>query len=60
MAHLINQLLILSTSFQQHLSGKMTIKHLWKRLIGALTYHEIDAQMLLEQVAVKTQIRLKT
>jgi len=60
MAHLINQLLIFSTAFQQHLTGKMTIKHLWKRLIGALTYADIDAQALTEQVRVKHQIRFVT
>jgi hypothetical protein len=28
MAHLINQLMVLNTAFQQHLSGKMTLAHL--------------------------------
>jgi len=60
MAHLINQLLILSTEFQQHLVAKMTIKHLWKRLIGVLTYTDIDEQALRDQAAVKGQIRFVT
>lgn len=60
MAHMINQLLIFSTEFQQHLTGKMTIKHLWKRIIGVLTYAEIDACALMEQIAVKGQIRFVT
>jgi len=60
MAHLINQLLILSTSFQQDLTGKMTIKHLWTRMICVLTYLDMDARILNEQVGVKSQIRLKT
>ncbi len=60
MAHMINQLLILSTKFQEHLTGKMTIKYLWKRIIGVLIYAEIDACALKEQIAVKGQIRFVT
>jgi hypothetical protein len=29
MAHQINQLMVLSTAFQQYLTGKMTLAHLW-------------------------------
>ncbi len=60
MAHLINQLLSFSTEFQQHLTGKMTLKHLWKQLVGVLTYVDIDAQVLVEHVSVNSQIRFVT
>jgi hypothetical protein len=34
--HLLNQLTILSTTFQVHLQGKMTCRHLWICLIAFL------------------------
>ncbi len=42
MSHLINQLMVLSTAFQQHLTGKMNLVHLWKCLLGVPTYGELD------------------
>jgi len=57
MAHLINQLMVLSSAFQQHLTGKMTLTHLWKCLLGVLTYGELDEHALAESVQCRIQIR---
>jgi hypothetical protein len=56
--HLINQLTILSTTFQTHLQGKMTCRHLWQCLLaflleGHLSQHPLDT--LAQQ---RLQIRL--
>jgi len=60
MAHLINQLMVLSTAFQQHLTGKMTLTHLWKSLLGMLTYGELDEHALAQRVQCRIQIRFIT
>ena len=54
----INQLMILSISFQSYLQGKMTCRHLWQCLMaflleGHLSRHPLDA--LAQQ---RIQIRL--
>ena len=56
--HLINQLMILSRSFQTYLQGKMTCRHLWQCMMaflleGHLSRHPLDA--LAQQ---RIQIRL--
>jgi hypothetical protein len=58
--HMINQLLILSTDFQEQLKGKMTVIHLWKRLIGVLTWLKIDKEQLACIDKEKRQIRFVT
>jgi hypothetical protein len=45
--HLINQLMMLSTTFQTHLQGKMTCRHLWQCMMaflleGHLRCHPLD------------------
>jgi hypothetical protein len=56
-AHMINQLLILSSWFQKQLIGKITIKHLWRCLNGELIWGEIDDVGLTKLIAQKIQIR---
>jgi len=56
-AHLINQLLILSTKFQQLLSSKITIKHLWKCMIGFLLHAIIDRNEINMISKLRIQIR---
>jgi hypothetical protein len=60
MAHLINQLMVLSTAFQQHLTGKMTLAHLWKCLLGMLTYGELDEHGFTQRTQRRIQIRFVT
>jgi len=55
--HLINQLLVLSISFQVHVTGKMTIVHLWKRLLGTLMFGEVDEQVLSSLTKTRIQVR---
>ena len=59
MGHIINQLLILSNNFQEHMTGKTTIKHLWILLIGFLIYCHVDAGELSTQSERKIQIRFR-
>ncbi|HLC17239.1 MAG TPA: hypothetical protein VJL89_13540 [Thermodesulfovibrionia bacterium] len=37
---IVNVLMVLSISFQVHVTGKMAIEHLWKRLLGILMFSE--------------------
>jgi hypothetical protein len=60
MAHLINQLIVLSTAFQQHLTGKMTLAHLWNCLLGILTYGEFDEHAFIHRAQRRLQIRFVT
>ncbi|MCP5073437.1 MAG: transposase family protein [Rhodobacteraceae bacterium] len=57
LAHLINQLMVLSREFQKQLTGKMTIRHLWKRLVTSITCDVIDPSDLLQAVQQPVQIR---
>jgi hypothetical protein len=59
MGHIINQLLILSNNFQEHMTGKTTVKHLWILLIGFLIYCYVDAGELSTQSERKIQIRFR-
>ena len=56
-AHLINQLSILSITFQQLLSSKITIKHLWKCMIGFLICGTIDRSQIKMIAKIRIQIR---
>ena len=55
--HLINQLMVLSISFQVHMTGKMTLVHLWKRLLGTLMFGEVDEQVLSSLTKTRIQVR---
>ena len=57
--HLINQLVELSEMTKQLLTGKITIKHLWKALIGFLTYCIVDCAQIPMLSQLRTQIRLE-
>lgn len=56
-AHLINQLLELSVQCKDLLSGKMTVKHLWKCMIAFLTYVFIDNREISSLCQRRIQIR---
>ena len=56
-AHMINQLMVLSTTFQRQLKGKMTLKHLWICLIGELMWGEIDQVEITRLATLKIQVR---
>ena len=45
-AHIINELLVLSKALSELLTGKMTLKHLWKRLESLMSDFDMDEQML--------------
>lgn len=55
-AHLINQLVELSTTIQQLLKAKITIKHLWKVLIAFMYFGEITEVQFLQSFQ-RTQFR---
>jgi len=57
--HLINQLLELSSQFQALLKCKITIKHLWKCLIGFLTFGNIDSKQISMISQLRIQVRLE-
>jgi hypothetical protein len=52
--------MVLSTAFQQHLTGKMTLAHLWKCLLGVLTYGELDEHTFAQRSQRRIQIRFVT
>lgn len=56
-AHMINELLILSQDFQALMIGKMTIKHLWKRFESLMADGDINEQVLETITATPYQIR---
>jgi hypothetical protein len=57
--HMVNQLLELSLAFKKLLTGKTTIQHLWKCMIGFLTYALINSDELSIFCQVKTQVRFE-
>ncbi len=57
--HLINQLLELSSKFRELLKGKITIKHLWKCMIGFLIFCDIDCRKISMLSQIRTQVRLE-
>jgi len=56
-AHIINQLLELSIACKKLMVGKMTLKHLWKSMIGFLTYHVVNAIEIKMLSQLRTQFR---
>ena len=58
-AHLINQLLELNTRFKEQLKGKITIKHLWKCMIGFFIYGCIYTEKLSMLAQLRTQVRFE-
>ena len=52
--------MVLSTAFQQHLVGKMTLAHLWKCLLGVMTYGELDERTFAQLAQRRIQIRFVT
>lgn len=55
--HLINQLIILSTTFQSLLQGKMTCRHLWQAMMAFLLYGHLSGQHLEPLAQQRIQIR---
>ena len=60
-AHLINQLSVLSVSVQKlfKLDKKLTLKHTWKRIRGYMTDGEVVKQELDDLLKLPFQIRLR-
>jgi len=56
-AHLINQLVELSSNCMKLLSRKITIKHLWKCMIAFCISNLLDSKELSELAKLKMQIR---
>jgi hypothetical protein len=56
--HLINQLTILSTTFQTHLPGKMTCRHRWQCLLAFLLEGDLSQCLLDALRPRRIQIRL--
>jgi hypothetical protein len=56
--HLINQLMVLSTTFQVHLQGKTTGQHLWECLLAFLLEGYLRRQPLEALRQRRIQIRL--
>ena len=60
MAYLINQLMVISTHFQEiYLKGKnhQTLKSLWQDLIAAMKWAELDEATLQRMETQKIQFR---
>ena len=55
--HLINQLMILSTTFQPLLQGKMTGRHLWQAMVALLLYGHLSHHPLESLAQQRIQIR---
>lgn len=55
--HLINQLMILSTSFQPLLQGKITCRHLWQAMVAFLLYGHLSHHHLESLAKQRIQIR---
>jgi len=58
-AHLINQLVELSTKCKKLMSGKNTIKHLWKCLLGFMIYGTISSQEISELSKHRVQFQFR-
>ncbi len=56
-AHLINQLVELSSRCKKLIYGKVTIKHLWKCLIGFMTYGIVNSRKLTTLCNQRIQVR---
>jgi len=56
--HLLNQLVELSNDFKKlFTNSKITVCHLWKNVIGFMTFGEVDSEELLAIEQAKRQIR---
>jgi hypothetical protein len=56
--HLINQLVELSSDFKAlFVNSKMTVRHLWKNVIGFMTFADVDSKELSAIEQTKMQIR---
>jgi len=55
--HLINQLTVLSTSFQPLLEGKITLKHLWCTMVAFLLYGRLRQSTLDALTECRFQMR---
>lgn len=56
--HLLNQLVELSNDFKElFTNGKMTVRHLWKNVIGFMTYGDVDSEELSLIGQTRKQIR---
>lgn len=55
--HLINQLMILSTTFQPLLQGKITCRHLWQAMVAFLLYGHLSHHHLESLAKQRIQIR---
>jgi hypothetical protein len=58
-AHLINQLAELSSDCGKLLKRKITVRHLWKCMIGFFTYGVLRCKELSELLRFRTQIRFE-
>jgi hypothetical protein len=58
-AHLINQLVELSSNCRKMIERKITLKHLWKCMIGFLIYGVLRCKELSELSRFRTQIRFE-
>jgi hypothetical protein len=56
-AHMMNQLVELSSLFAPLLSGKITVSHLWKRLLGELRHLILDVTALTTFLGRRMQLR---
>jgi hypothetical protein len=56
--HLINQLMILSTTFQTPRQGKITCRHLWQCLMAFLLEGDLSQHLLDALLPRRIQIRL--
>jgi hypothetical protein len=56
-AHIINQLFELGSLFKPLLQGKMTIIHLWEKMLGQMRELHLKRQKLEELLEMKIQIR---
>jgi hypothetical protein len=59
-AHIINQLLVLSITFQSLLTGKTTIKHIWKNLQSLMSYGTLKKSKIKKVEEESCQIRFVT
>lgn len=59
-AHMINQLLVISKKFQGLLVGKMTLKHIWLSLQGFMWYGDVNEEKLEAIDTTPCQIRFVT
>lgn len=57
--HLMNQLVELSEQAKRLLTGKKTLKHLWKQLIGLLTYDSVSNADIDVLEQMRTQMRFE-